>query len=311
MRSPRPVGGASAGVGGGRGLDVEAERRGGGQHGERVQRDMPARHADPVGDACGPSRRPRPSTRRGRSRCAAPARRPARPRRRRRCGRPATRPAWAASRSKCGLSRGRIGDAAGHHAGEDLALRVRDARRAPGNARYGPARPWSRSRPRAAPCAVSGTISSAWFMPISNTPKAASRGMRASVSGTPQWLLKEAAAACVAPKRDRTRRSASLVPVLPTEPVTATIRARDRARLGAPRSPSAPSTSGTATSGPASANSAARSCADERGRGPGREGGADVVVPVLRDAPDREEEVARPDRARVDRDAPRRGRSGR
>ena len=36
---------------------------------------------------------------------------------------------------------------------------------------------------------VSGTISPAWFMPISNTPKALSRGMRASVSGTPQWLL--------------------------------------------------------------------------------------------------------------------------
>ena len=34
--------------------------------------------------------------------------------------------------------------------------------------------------------ATSGVISPAWFMPISNTAKAASAGMRASVSGTPQ-----------------------------------------------------------------------------------------------------------------------------
>jgi hypothetical protein len=33
---------------------------------------------------------------------------------------------------------------------------------------------------------VSGAISAAWFMPISNTPKRASRGMRARVRGTPQ-----------------------------------------------------------------------------------------------------------------------------
>jgi UDP-N-acetylmuramoyl-tripeptide--D-alanyl-D-alanine ligase len=36
---------------------------------------------------------------------------------------------------------------------------------------------------------VSGTISSAWFMPISKTARSVSRGMRASVSGTPMWLL--------------------------------------------------------------------------------------------------------------------------
>jgi hypothetical protein len=28
-----------------------------------------------------------------------------------------------------------------------------------------------------------------WFMPISITAKSVSRGIRASVSGTPQWLL--------------------------------------------------------------------------------------------------------------------------
>ena len=37
--------------------------------------------------------------------------------------------------------------------------------------------------------AVSGRISAPWFMPISNTPKRLSAGIRARVSGTPQWLL--------------------------------------------------------------------------------------------------------------------------
>ena len=36
---------------------------------------------------------------------------------------------------------------------------------------------------------ASGVISPGWFMPISSTAKALSGGMRASVSGTPQWLL--------------------------------------------------------------------------------------------------------------------------
>ncbi len=35
----------------------------------------------------------------------------------------------------------------------------------------------------------SGAISPGWFMPISATQNAASAGSRASVSGTPQWLL--------------------------------------------------------------------------------------------------------------------------
>jgi hypothetical protein len=34
-----------------------------------------------------------------------------------------------------------------------------------------------------------GPISSAWFMPISNTARSVSRGIRARVSGTPMWLL--------------------------------------------------------------------------------------------------------------------------
>ena len=47
--------------------------------------------------------------------------------------------------------------------------------------------------------AASGAISPGWFMPISNTAKSASRGIRARVSGTPIWLLKLASAACTAP----------------------------------------------------------------------------------------------------------------
>ena len=46
---------------------------------------------------------------------------------------------------------------------------------------------------------VSGRISPAWFMPISNTANCVSAGMRASVSGTPQWLLNDFSGACVAP----------------------------------------------------------------------------------------------------------------
>ena len=36
----------------------------------------------------------------------------------------------------------------------------------------------------------SGPISPAWFMPSSKTPSATSRGRRARLSGTPQWLLR-------------------------------------------------------------------------------------------------------------------------
>ena len=35
----------------------------------------------------------------------------------------------------------------------------------------------------------SGAISPGWFMPISITANSVSAGIRASVSGTPQWLL--------------------------------------------------------------------------------------------------------------------------
>ena len=62
------------------------------------------------------------------------------------------------------------------------------------------------------------------------------RGIRASVSGTPQWLLKLFSAAWTRPCAPSAARSISLVPVLPTEPVTATTRPGSGP---APRGPSA------------------------------------------------------------------------
>lgn len=81
------------------------------------------------------------------------------------------------------------------------------------------------------PCERSeGADLPARFMPISTTAKGTSGGKRASVKGTPQWLLWLAALAWAPPWRLKTSASASLVPVLPTEPVTATSWARARAR---------------------------------------------------------------------------------
>ena len=69
--------------------------------------------------------------------------------------------------------------------------------------------------------------------------------MRARVSGTPQWLLNDLSEACTLPTDDRTWRIASLVVVLPAEPVTAITFALVRARAAAPVCSSAASTSGT------------------------------------------------------------------
>ena len=113
-------------------------------------------------------------------------------------------------------------------------------------------------------CATSGTISRGWFMPISKTAKRLSAGIRASVSGTPQWLLYEATEACVGPCADSTWRSASFVPVLPTEPVTATICAAVRSRAARPRRVIASRTGSGPSPGTAStepSNAAARSAA--------------------------------------------------
>ncbi len=100
---------------------------------------------------------------------------------------------------------------------------------------------------------LSAAISPAWFMPSSNTPNAVSRGMRASDSGTPHWLLRLPAEAVVRPWRSKARRSASLVPVLPTLPVTATMAADVRARAARPSASSATCVSATSTSGASTA----------------------------------------------------------
>ncbi len=117
---------------------------------------------------------------------------------------------------------------------------------------------WGRTR------RASGVISPAWFMPISNTANSASSGRRARVNGTPIWLLKLAALACVGrfgrPPASSARRSASLVLVLPTLPVTAATRARLRARAARP-SPSRPRKVSATTSSGAAAGTSAGMCA--------------------------------------------------
>src|SRR5436190_20926802 len=77
--------------------------------------------------------------------------------------------------------------------------------------------------------------------------------MRAKDKGTPQWLLKDAGDACVFPEPESASFSVSLVLVLPTLPVIATICAALRRRAQRPRSSSARSGSGTTSSAPADA----------------------------------------------------------
>ena len=72
-------------------------------------------------------------------------------------------------------------------------------------------------------------------MPSSNTPKAELRGMRANDSGAPNWLFKLPAVAWVGACAPKVSRNISLVPVLPTDPVTATILALVRARAAWPK----------------------------------------------------------------------------
>ena len=63
----------------------------------------------------------------------------------------------------------------------------------------------------------------------------------------------------MAPQADSIARSISLTVVLPTEPVTATIRAFDRARAATPSRSIALSVSSTANRGPNAASRPARS----------------------------------------------------
>ena len=95
----------------------------------------------------------------------------------------------------------------------------------------------------------SGAISPGWFMPSSTMAKSVSAGIRASVSGTPQWLFRLASAAWTRPSGASAAAAMSLVEVLPTEPVIASTRARVRARAARPNASSAGTTSATSSSG--------------------------------------------------------------
>ena len=94
-----------------------------------------------------------------------------------------------------------------------------------------------------------GSSSPDRLMPSSKMPKAESAGMRARLSGTPQWLLWLAALAWVAAWPDSARRRASLVLVLPTLPVTAMTCALARARAAAASARSAAAVSATRSRG--------------------------------------------------------------
>ena len=72
---------------------------------------------------------------------------------------------------------------------------------------------------------ASGVISPAWFMPISNTPNARRAACAPASAARPSGCCRTSRRRASAPASDRHRRSISLVPVLPTLPVTATMRA--------------------------------------------------------------------------------------
>ena len=90
-------------------------------------------------------------------------------------------------------------------------------------------------------------------MASSKTAYAVSRGMRARLNGTPHWLLRLPALAWLSAWASKASRKPSLVPVLPTLPVTATTRASLRVRAAAARLLSASMASSTTSSGPAPA----------------------------------------------------------
>ena len=77
-----------------------------------------------------------------------------------------------------------------------------------------------------------GAISPGWLVPISHTAPFASRGARASESGTPMWLFKLPSVA----NAPSTAAAKDLNVVLPLLPVTATTGAERRRRAAAPMS---------------------------------------------------------------------------
>ena len=96
-------------------------------------------------------------------------------------------------------------------------------------------------------------------------------------------------------------RSASLVPVLPTEPVTAMTLALLRARAARARSRKASSTSSTTSSGASAAKRARLRARDHGEAGARLERGVDEIVAVAVVALDGEEGLAAADAAAVDR----------
>ena len=106
------------------------------------------------------------------------------------------------------------------------------------------------------------------------------------------------------PTAARPWRSASLVLVLPAEPVTAMIFARERARAAMPAFSSACSTSGTTIMAVLTRPSAGSLCfGNHQHAGAGRHRRAGEIMAVERFALDGEEGVAGLQRAGVDRDA--------
>ena len=206
--------------------------------------------------------------------------------------------------------------------GRRVAVEDRRRRRAPAPRRSPPSRGRCRATSRkAARCTAStvvisatcgrasrasGAISPGAFMPISMTAKSRSAGIRASVSGTPQWLLKLFSAACDAALRAERRAQHLLAAGLAD-------RAGDRDDAG-PRS------------APARRAPSARSAVEHVRHDEQRRVRRHALRPPRRPAPrrrrcasasatkscpsraggQRDEEVARRERAGVDRDAGRR-----
>ena len=167
--------------------EVAAERLDGGEDAEGVHREVPAGRAEAEEEAaaagggggagaCLAELRPRRGGTRG-DRCGRSAAGGRRRGGRRRAG---------SGRSRCRGSGSRRRRARGRRRSRPSRGRCRGGR---GRRRGGRPRPSSTIATCGRASAASGAISPGAFMPISITAKSASAGRRASVSGTPQWLL--------------------------------------------------------------------------------------------------------------------------
>ena len=137
----------------------------------------------------------------------------------------------------------------------------------------------------------------------SRTRRRRSRAACARASAArPNGCCRTPTEACVAPWRERARRSASLVPVLPTEPVTATIFARVRRRAARPEPAHGLEHVRHDDQRARTGELGRPLLGDDSRRGALGQRVAHEIVAVARLALDGEEEVARLERARVDRD---------